>query len=94
MPIKVTNHYVFAGPVIVSIHTEHEMATVLEITVDELRSAIERGEYAYHVHPDASGSGTPGHYQFTPRIFLENVDRKIKRDRAARTQQSDPESPA
>lgn len=84
MPIKVTNDYVFTGPILVSIYTEHEMAAVLDLTVDELKRSIERGEYVYHCHPSASGSGTPGRYQFTERAYRENIDRKIARDRKDR----------
>jgi len=83
-PIDVTNHYTYSGPVKVKIYTEHELATVLEMTVDELKRALERGEYQYHVHPGAEGSGTPGKSQFTERDFLANVERKVKRDRASR----------
>jgi len=84
MPLKVQNQYTYAGPVVVLIYTEHEMSAVLDLTVEELRSAIERGEYSYHVHPSAEGSGTPGHYQFTTRIYLDNIDRKAERDRASK----------
>lgn len=84
MPIEVKNQYTYSGPVSVRIYTEHELATVLELTVDELRSALERGEYQYHLHPAAEGSGTPGKYQFTERDYRANVEKKAKRDRAAR----------
>lgn len=88
MPLKVTNAYAFTGPISVVIYTEHEMSAVLELTRDELIAALERGEYKYHVHPSASGSGTPGHYQFTERVFRENIERKAKRDRADRSASS------
>jgi hypothetical protein len=84
MPIKVVNYYQWAGSVEVEIFTEHEMSTVLDLTVDELKSAIARGEYAYHAGPTSTGSGTPGKYQFTRRIYLENVEKKVARDRAKR----------
>lgn len=84
MPIRVTNDYLFTGPVFVSIYTEHEMSAVLDITVEELKSAIARGEYGYHLPPGAPGSGTPGRYQFTERIYRSNIDAKAKRDRQSR----------
>lgn len=89
MPLKVTNDYLFTGPVSVSIYTEHEMSAVLDITVDELKSAIARGEYGYHLSPGAPGSGTPGKYQFTERIYRQNIDRKAARDRASREEGAD-----
>lgn len=84
MPLKVKNSYAWSGVVEVSIFTEHEMAAVLELTVDALRTAIQNGEYSYHIHPDAQGSGTPGKYQFTERVYRSNIDRKVERDRRER----------
>lgn len=85
MPITVVNSYTYAQAVPVKIFTEAEMSTVLEITIEELRRFCDAGVYDFHLSPTDSGSGTPGHYQFTERSYRANVDRKAKADREARS---------
>lgn len=75
MPEWVTQHYRLSGSCSQYIWSEQEMAEALEISVEELVTAIGRGEYGYHAHPLA----TKGGYEFNDIAYNSNLKRKERR---------------
>lgn len=81
MPKEMTISYVMSGLVTQDIYSEKEMADALDISVQELRAALDPSEYgprkerlgySYHIHPRANG-GVNSEFLFNRTSYTRNI---------------------
>ena len=83
MPTEMTIDYIFTGNVTQDIYTEEEMADALDMTVDDLRRALDEDLYgpcsllkdrpplSFHAHPRVTGQG----FLFNRAAYQNNLRR-------------------
>jgi hypothetical protein len=73
MPHETTQYYTLSGWQTVTLYTESEMAEALDLSISELRDALEGGKYglSYHSHPLATYNRE---YEFLRSSYEKNIE--------------------
>lgn len=85
MPTETTLYYHFGGAYTQDLYSEEEMAAAVNLTVDELRRALDedygpcpypdRRVYSHHIHPRANGGFEKGKFLFNRAAYQTNLQR-------------------